>query len=303
MTGNIILPSRLMGRRLISTTALRNTPVKLAYTTYDQETSQDKSAKPPVVVMHGLFGSRNNWNSLSKALNQQTSRRIIAIDARNHGESPHTSEMTYQDMAWDIQHLLEKLNIKETILMGHSMGGAAVMLTALTYPYLVDKLVVVDMSPVKTSPSLQEMSVIMAAMSSIDFKGLQSLSQARQHTDKFLSTTIHSPTLRQFLITNVMEDPPGNFRWRVNLPVLVENFSTHIAQFPTIVPRLGGKTFTKPTLFIAGGKSDYIKREDHPGIKKLFPNAEFVYIEDAAHWLHAEKPAEFLKISSDFINS
>ncbi|XP_011312179.1 alpha/beta hydrolase domain-containing protein 11 [Fopius arisanus] len=272
----------------------------MAYTVYDEDTLGNK---PPVLVLHGLFGSRNNWNSLSRSLNRQTKRKIIAADFRNHGDSPHTQKMTFQNLAWDIQHLLDKLNIKESILLGHSMGGAAVMFTALTYPYLLEKLVVVDMSPVKTRSGPLEISGIMSAMNSVDFRGLQTLSQARQHADKVLSETIRSSTLRQFLITNVKEESPGSFKWKVNVPSLMEHFGPEIVGFPALLARLGGKTFTKPTLFISGGRSDYMTKEDHPGTRKLFPGAEFVYIEDAAHWLHVEKPVEFLKIASDFINS
>uniref|UniRef100_A0A6V7JTC0 sn-1-specific diacylglycerol lipase ABHD11 n=1 Tax=Bracon brevicornis TaxID=1563983 RepID=A0A6V7JTC0_9HYME len=254
--------------------------------------------------MHGLFGSKNNWNSLSKAINQHTTRKIITIDARNHGESPHHPDMTYQAMAGDIKNLLNNsLMINEAVLMGHSMGGAAVMLTSLKYPEIVEKLIVVDMTPIRTSPSLQEMSGIMEAMKSVNFQDLETLSQARKKADIDLAKTIKSSTLRQFLITNVIESSPKNFQWRVNLPIIMNNFNGNIARFYNLIPTLDGKTFDKPTLFIAGGKSDYIRPKDHNDIRKLFTNAEFVYIPDAAHWLHAEKPAEFLKISTDFINN
>lgn len=281
-----------------STTFTNKSSVKLSYISYDTY----RSSVSPVVIMHGLFGSKNNWNTLAKAINKQTKRRVITVDARNHGDSPHSSIMTYPSMADDVKVFLESLDIEKAILIGHSMGGAAMMCTALNYPNIVAKLLIVDMSPVKTSPSLNQMTDIIDTMLSIKFENSNTLSEARKRTDQLLSETIKSSSLRQFLLMNVVEKSPREFSWRVNLPVIANNFKNQIAVFPQIIPQLVNKTFDGPTFFIAGTESDYIKEQDHMAINKLFTNAKITYIEGAGHWVQSEKPAEFLSVTTAFIN-
>ncbi|XP_057322391.1 protein ABHD11-like [Microplitis mediator] len=293
-------PKKLLTRQLHVSNYL-NDPVKLSYVSYD--TFKSSSELSPVIIMHGLFGSKNNWNSLAKSINQQTKRQVITVDARNHGESPHSPEMNYPEMAGDVKKLINDLNFKKSICVGHSMGGAVMMLTALNYPELIEKLIVVDMSPIKTSPSLYEMTKIIDALRAIDFKNYKTLSEARKGTDQKLAGTIDSLSLRQFLITNIMEVTQGEYKWRVNLNVIADNFDKNIARFPELVPNLKNKVFDSRTLFIAGGNSDYVKREDEDKIRKLFPKVDIKYIEGAGHWVQSEKPAEFLRIACDFINT
>lgn len=295
-----LLKKQSLPRQLFAKNAT-NGRDKLAYVSYDTELSINK-ALAPIVIMHGLFGSKTNWNSLAKAINQQTNRRVIAVDARNHGDSPHSSEMNYPVMANDVKNLLGSLGIKQSILIGHSMGGAVMMCTALNYPHLVDKLLIVDMSPVKTSPSLHEMIDIINTMLPIKFENFKTLTEARKATDKLLAKTILSPSLRQFLLMNIIEINPGEYKWRVNLPVIADNFASQIAVFPKIISLLNNESFDGPTLFIAGSNSDYIKHEDHYTIKKLFTAAEFKYVAGAGHWVQSDKPAVFLGIAIDFIN-
>lgn len=287
--------------RSFCTNIIRKSPVKLSYTLYDNNVTPNKS---PIVIMHGLFGSKSNWNTLSKSLNQQTQRKIIAIDARNHGSSPHTPVMTYGSMASDVNELLNDLGHDKSILIGHSMGGAAMMYTALRYPSAVDKLIVVDMSPIKTSPSLHQMTDIINAMIATDFSNIKNISEARKKIDIYLAKTIDSPGIRQFLVTNIIEDN-GVFKWRVNLPVISQYFSTHIAQFPTEIINNKNElssSFDGKTLFIGGSKSDYIRIEDHEKINKLFTNCRIEYVEGAGHWVQSDNPAKFLELSNEFIN-
>ncbi|XP_066597320.1 sn-1-specific diacylglycerol lipase ABHD11 isoform X2 [Prorops nasuta] len=258
----------------------------------------DQAGKEPIIIMHGLFGSKNNWNSLAKAIQQKTDRKVITIDARNHGDSPHSSEHTYQHMALDIVQLVLDLNFKKTILVGHSMGGSTMMYVALNFPDMVKKLIVVDMSPVRASPNLHEMSKIFGAMRSVTINGIVPLSKARKVADEQLSATIQPLALRQFLITNIVEEGPGQYKWRINIPALEKSFSTQIAVFPNV----GEKKYLGPTLFIGGSKSDFIRTTDHEAIKNLFPSAQFTYIQDAHHWVHADKPAEFLDTLINFTN-
>lgn len=273
-------------------------PVKLAYASYESMKEKMSVTTDPIVIMHGLFGSKNNWNSLSKAIHQKTERKVIAVDARNHGDSPHSSEMTYKHMAKDVVQLLHDLEFKKAVLIGHSMGGSAMMYLTLNNPELVEKLVVVDMSPARASPTLTDMVKIFKAMRSVTLDGSPSLTKARKMAEEQLAKTVKPLPLRQFLTMNLVEAEPGKYKWRVNLPVLEQNFSTEIAVFPNVT----GKVYMGPTLFIGGSNSDYIRVEDHAAIKKLFPNAEFLYIAGANHWVHADKPAEFINIVTNFIN-
>ncbi|XP_033325852.2 sn-1-specific diacylglycerol lipase ABHD11 isoform X1 [Megalopta genalis] len=274
-------------------------PVKLAYASYESMKQNTDDSKHPIIIMHGLFGSKNNWNMLSKSIHQQTDRKVISIDARNHGDSPHSSNMTYRHMANDVIQLMHDLGFEKSILIGHSMGGSTMMYVALNYPEVVEKLVVVDMSPVRASPQLLEMEKIFNAMSSVDLSNSPTLTKARRMAEEQLADAIKPLTLRQFLIMNIVEADIGKYKWRINLPVLQQNFVTEIAVFPSMQE---SEVFKGPTLFIGGGLSDYIKMEDHDKIKNLFPSAQFSYISGANHWVHADKPTDFVKCTIDFIN-
>lgn len=241
------------------------------------------------------------------------------MDARNHGDSPHSSDMSYKDMADDVIHLMHDLGLEKILLVGHSMGGSVMMYTALNYPHNVEKLVVVDMSPVNVSPNLLEISTIFKAMRSTNVDGSPNLSKARQMVNKqfaksikslalrqvmflyFLSSTNHvhvMSCLLQFLAANLVEVDSGKYKWRVNLPVLEQVFSTQIAVFPDV----GRKVYLNPTLFIGGGNSDFIRVKDHDAIRTLFHRAEFHYINGASHWVHADNPAEFVDVLTNFVN-
>ncbi|KAK2585177.1 hypothetical protein KPH14_008675 [Odynerus spinipes] len=196
------------------------TPVKLAYASYESMKEKPNAKRHPIVIMHGLFGSKNNWNSLSKAIHQKTERKVIAVDARNHGDSPHSSEMSYKHMAEDVVQLLNDLEFEKAILIGHSMGGSAMMYLALDKPDLVEKLVVVDMSPARASPTLTEMVKIFKAMRSVTLDGSPSLTKARKMAEEQLAKTVKPLPLRQFLTMNLVEAEPGKYKWRVNLPVV-----------------------------------------------------------------------------------
>ncbi|XP_076176752.1 sn-1-specific diacylglycerol lipase ABHD11 isoform X2 [Ptiloglossa arizonensis] len=256
------------------------------------------ASKQPIVIMHGLFGSKNNWNSLSKAIHQQTDRKVITIDARNHGDSPHSADMSYKHMAKDVVQLIGDLGFEKSVLVGHSMGGSTMMYTALHYPELVEKLIVVDMSPVSISPQLMEIKKVFHCMRTLNVSGCPTLTKARKMAEEQLANVLKPLSLRQFLTMNLVETDNGKYKWRVNLPVLEQNFESQIAVFP----RIESKVYRGPTLFIGGANSDYIKIEDQPKIMKLFPSSQFIYISGANHWVHADKPTEFLKIAVNFIN-
>lgn len=271
-------------------------PVRLAYTTYKDILDDSKS---PLVVIHGLFGSKSNWRSMCKAFNAKTRRKIIAVDARNHGESPHSSLHSYDHISADIKCLIDDLNIPKVSLLGHSMGGRGVMRFALQYPEIVDKLILADISPINIGIELSEMPDLMKKLEDVSVPPeIQSLSQARILADEQLSKSdINDKSLRAFLLSNLIQKENGSIVWRMNLPVLKDNLDL-ITQFPYE----SGSTFKGPTLFVGGGNSDFIRKSDHPDILKIFPNAKIEYIEGAGHWVHSEKPNEFLKLTVDFLN-
>ncbi|XP_026289129.1 protein ABHD11-like [Frankliniella occidentalis] len=282
------------GKHLHSNASLQ--PIQMAFSSYENTKNPSPESSKVLLIMHGMMGSRSNWNSLSKVLHNKTMWKVIAVDARNHGDSPHSPEHTYEHLVEDIRHLMGTLGIKKASFIGHSMGGRAMMMAALKYPELVDKLVVVDISPIGTSPQLMTMGKYFNAMQSIRLQPNIPLSAARKHADQQLSSTISDKGLRDFLIMNLVEKGSGQYTWRINLDALANNFMSRIATFPKIT-----SSFSGPTLFIGGSKSDYLKPEEETDILKVFPAAEFAYVKDAGHLVHVEKPAEFLSLTINFL--
>uniref|UniRef100_A0A6P7G4B1 sn-1-specific diacylglycerol lipase ABHD11 n=1 Tax=Diabrotica virgifera virgifera TaxID=50390 RepID=A0A6P7G4B1_DIAVI len=316
-------------------------PVDMSYATYESTNSENQSH--PFIIIHGLFGSKSNWNSICKYYNQRfnPSRKIIAVDTRNHGDSPHSDQHTYAHLAADIKALYGQLNIKKATIMGHSMGGRASMLFALKYPELVERLIVADISPVTSSPNLDTLPIIFKVVETIKLPSNIPMSQCRTIVDNELAKSIDDKALRAFLLTNLIQKSNGSFGWRINIPSLLTNFH-HVTKFPqlndlqydgptlfvaggksdyvpygwrfntktllenfeqmTSFPNIFNVSFEGRTMFLGGGNSDHIQKSDFPKILKLFPNAELKYIEGAGHWLHSEKPAEFLSITLEFLN-
>lgn len=230
-------------------------------------------------------------------LHVKTHRKIIAVDARNHGDSPHSDQLSYPHLAEDTRALMAGLNIQIATLIGHSMGGRAVMLAALTYPELVRSLVVVDISPVGTSRSIHLIGTFLQAMKRVELPPGVPLLTAKKIADTQLSKVVHDVGIRQFLLTNLVEAEEGGCKWRVNLDVLQSCFGRYVADFPPL-----NKTYEGPTLFVAGAQSDYIRSSEHDAIRKLFPNAEFITIQGAGHWVHSDQPAEFIQIVGSFLS-
>ncbi|KAL6436410.1 hypothetical protein ACFW04_004732 [Cataglyphis niger] len=288
-------------RQYLYNNPLSMASVKVAYTLYEsvEKHGWNQNAEQPIIIMHCLFSSKNNWDILSKTIHQKTKRKVIAVDARNHGDSPHTSNMSYEDMTEDVIQLLNNLEFEKAILLGHSMGALTAMYTALNFPQHVEKLAIIDMSPIRSpSSSLLLIKKIFEAMSVATADGSPTLSEAFKIIDQQLEKSIKSSTMRQFLIANLVEMGLGKYKWRLNLPVLEQTFSTNIAVFP----KIDSKSYAKSTLFICGANSEYVPMEDHDAIKKLFPLAEFRYIEGANHWVHVDKPIDFIDVLTNFIN-
>ena len=229
---------------------------------------------PPLMIVHGLYGSGRNWGVIAKRLSDAA--RVITIDLRNHGRSPRTETHSYHDLAGDIAALIEHLGGPMHIV-GHSMGGKAVMVLALTQPELLRRIVVADIAPVSYSHS--QLPYI-HAMRAVDLTTLTRRSEAEDQ----LAAQGVEPALCSFFTQSL--DVPEK-RWRLNLDTL-EAEMPKIMAFPEITGQFDG-----PTLFLSGANSDYILPEHRPLIKYKFPNAHFAKLKDAGHWLHAEKPREF----------
>ncbi len=257
------------------------TSVELAFQKIGDEQS------PPLIILHGLFGSGRNWNALARKFSEHFC--VYTLDMRNHGNSPHSDEMNYQIMAQDVASFMDKENLKSASIVAHSMGGKAAMWLALTQPERIDKLVLVDIAPVHYDHSFSE---ILKGLNSIPLE----LISSRKEADDYLSKNLSDVGLRQFLLQN-LTIKNGQSTWRVNL-VVIEQAIEDILAFPAtdqVTP------FTKTSLFIGGGQSDYILPEHMHIIEELFPQAKVETIFNAGHWLHAEQPVKFVELASRFL--
>lgn len=238
--------------------------------------AQSKSDHPPLLIVHGLFGSARNWGVIARRM--AAKRDVLAVDMRNHGSSPRESTQSYPDMAEDLAEVIRAHGGRMDV-MGHSMGGKASMQLALTQGALVNRLIIADIAPVAYA---HDQSRYIAAMRGLDLTGLTTRSEAGRR----LSSTLDDAALRAFFLQSLdmKAEPP---RWRLNLDVLE-------AEMAKIVGWPGTKgSFDGPALFLSGAESHYVKPEYRPLIKALFPAARFAKLPGAGHWLHAEKPREF----------
>ena len=236
----------------------------------------------PLVILHGIFGSSDNWLSVAKVLSEHF--RVFLLDQRNHGQSPRSEDFSYQEMAADLKEFLEDHDLEDPILVGHSMGGKTVMQFAIDYPVAFDKLVVVDIAP-KFYPVHH--TGILQGLNTIDLPTLQT----RQQADEILARYEDNPAVRQFLLKNLYRNATlGHFDWRINLPVITREIHGVGEELTT------NKAIAKPVLFIKGSASNYILPEDFKDIQRIFPNAKLETIEGAGHWVQADKPKEFCEI-------
>lgn len=233
----------------------------------------DGSASP-LLIVHGLYGSGRNWGVIAKRLADRG--RVVAVDMRNHGDSFWHDSHGYEDMADDLARVIEAQDGPMDVL-GHSMGGKASMVLALTRPDLVNRLIVADIAPVAYTHSQIQ---FIEAMRAVDLSKVTKRSDA---TDQ-LAQLVPDPTLQSFFTQSLdLKDR----RWKLNLDALADEMHK-VLGFPEV-----SGSFEKPTLFLSGASSDYVKPDHRPTIRSLFPKARFARIPGAGHWLHAEKPREF----------
>jgi len=241
---------------------------------------------PPLLILHGLLGSLDNWMPHAQQLAARF--QVFLLDLRNHGRSPHDVEFNYDVMAADVAEFIRDQNLGPVSLIGHSMGGKVAMRFAQLHPGLTQKLIAVDMSPREYAPRYAE---ILDAMHALDLHQFQQ----RNEVEAALLTTAPDKNIRQFLLKNLGRDEAGRLRWKPNVAALRANYQTLRLALPAT------PNFIGPTLFIRGGKSDYIRDEDVTLIRQMFPQVKLETITTAGHWVHAEAPEEFLRLVTYFL--
>ena len=248
--------------------------------------SKESGQGRAVILLHGLFGSSDNWHHI--ALRLAESFHVFAVDQRNHGQSPHSEEMDYPLMAGDLEKFMTSRGLQSALVIGHSMGGKTAMHLAIQFPERVKKLVVADMAPRSYPPVYEK---VFAAQLALDLKSFAT----RQQIEDALAPEIPNLVLRRFLLKNLGRNAVGEFSWKINLRGIAENYPQLCSPVSAATP------FLKPALFIRGGKSDYIKPEDESSIRELFPPAVIHGIPESGHWVHADTPDAFIRLVWDFL--
>ncbi|MCC6401220.1 MAG: alpha/beta fold hydrolase [Flavobacteriales bacterium] len=239
----------------------------------------------PLLVLHGLFGSSDNWNSIGKAWAEEF--EVVLVDQRDHGRSPHTDRITYALMADDVAALIADLRLHEPVVVGHSMGGKTGMVLAQRHPGLLHRLVVIDMGPREYPPHRH--AHILQALTTCDLERLRTRKEVEDH----LATSIREPGVVQFLLKSLYWATPEQLAWRFNVPLLAHDIHD-------ILAAAGPEVVRTPTLFIRGGQSDYITREDLPQLREQFPQARVETIDYAGHWVHVQAPDEVIGLVRTF---
>jgi esterase len=242
----------------------------------------------PLIILHGVFGISDNWVTIGRRLAGKFT--VFIPDQRNHGQSPHSDTLNYYVLADDLIEFMEDHQIRNPILIGHSMGGKVAMKVALEYPKRIGKLVVIDISP-RGYPSRQEHIEIIQAMKDVNFDQIDS----RDEVEMAIAGKIRSEKIRLFILKNLYRIGRRRLGWRLNIEGIYRNIDA-VAE-----PIESSFNYDKPCLFIRGGNSEYIPDEDYDLIVQLFPQAIIETIHDASHWVHAEKPDELCSLLSSFL--
>jgi esterase len=241
---------------------------------------------PPLLFLHGLFGSSANWGRIARHF--EADYHCILPDLRNHGRSPHDADISYQAQAADVQQLMQQLSIDNATLIGHSMGGKVAMTQALTQPESVTSLLVVDIAPVNYAHRFQ---AIFTSLQQLDLQSLQD----RKSADSQLAQSVDEQEIRAYLLQNLTRKN-GHWQWRINLDFLCAGIET-LMGFPDYT----GHQYAGNTLFLYGERSDYVDQNGQQATARLFPNADFIEVENAGHWVYAEQPGKFIQYVEEFL--
>jgi pimeloyl-ACP methyl ester carboxylesterase len=241
---------------------------------------------PALIILHGLFGLGDNWRSL--ALRYAERFTVYAVDMRNHGRSAHADVHDYPSMSEDVRELMDAEQLGEATIMGHSMGGKAAIQLACTRAERVRALVVSDIAP-RAYPNNHE--EVLLGLSALDLAAVSK----REDADIALSRHIKDLGVRQFLLKSLYRDGEA-FRWRFNLPVIVRDYPRIAAAVPE-----GGVPYAGPTLWVRGERSPYVQETDWERIGAWFPRYSSVTVAGAGHWIHAEKPDDYFRVTWDFL--
>ncbi|MFN6377804.1 MAG: alpha/beta fold hydrolase [Flavobacteriales bacterium] len=239
----------------------------------------------PLIILHGLFGSSDNWQSHAKKFAENFC--VYLVDQRNHGHSPHDATMNYDAMADDLLELIAAEGLRDVILLGHSMGGKTVMRFAQKNAFLVDRMIVVDMGIKQYRP---HHDLIFQGLFHVDVDHVKSRKEAEERLTQFVTEA----STVQFLMKNLYWKTPEQLAWRFNLDVLNKEINAILSAMPNEI-------IDTPTLMLTGGQSGYVPAKDFDSIAELIPNAEFKVIESAGHWVHAEAPAAFIEAVETYL--
>ena len=247
---------------------------------------------PPLIILHGLYGSSDNWVSIAKKIGD--SFTVYLPDQRNHGQSPHSDTHDYNSMRDDLFEMVSELRIRKFFLAGHSMGGKTAIAFAAKWPEMIYGLLIADISPFTNEDTLRPVNsqhlTILRTILSIDLSEVKS----RNEAESLLSEKISSEKVRGFILKNLQRNAGDIFTWKLNALSLLNNLDKIMAgielkaEFTEFVTGF-------PAIFLKGGNSDYLKASDTAIIRKVFPAAEFIVIQGAGHWIHADKPDEVIK--------
>lgn len=249
-------------------------------------TANVKGQGDALVILHGLFGSSDNLGRIATELASEY--QVHSLDLRNHGQSFHAEEMTYDLMVGDVIRYMDKAKLDRVNMLGHSMGGKVAMSLALNHPQRINKLIVADIAPVTYTAHHND---IFKGLLAVDFDQ----DKTRSAVDKRLARYIDTLGVRQFLLKNLQPNVEGGFKWKMNLPAIYNNYSKILKGLTHNEPFMG------PVLFIGGGLSDYIIPAYREQTLRLFPKTKMKIIPDTTHWLHAEKPRIFIGICQRFL--
>lgn len=241
----------------------------------------------PVILLHGLFGSASNLLSVSRGL--EADYRVVRMDLRNHGKSPHAERMTIADMSADVLAAMDTLGLDRVHILGHSLGGKVAMQLALDHPERVISLIVADIAPVRYRPGHDD---ILEGLQALDIRAIENRGQADIQLQKYVSEL----PIRQFLLKNLYRKEDGDWALRMNLKVIA-------GEYDCLRDAPEGESYTGPSLFIKGERSGYIKEEGKLAIMRQFPGAEIAEIVGAGHWLHVEQAVTFNALVQEFIAS